>query len=353
MELIPPVILYILVDFSIYLIVTLSLNLEVGYAGLPQFGRVLAVLTGALIAGAIPGRILALMYELPYGPEYAFYEYNYKVVNTLNTVLEKNPLLSIAIFVFTLILAMILGAIVGYLTSKPAIRLREAYLGITLLAMGDVLMLVTYYYTPIIGGTTGVSVIDPFRWTGVARFYIATFTLLGIALLVFLLIERLTKSPYGRVLRAMRDSELAITVYGRDIVKLRTYTLMVGAAIASLGGALYTFYTGSCIASTYTRVTWTFWPWAFMMLGGTGNNVGVMFGVLLFVIVKTLIVMYRGLLAPYVPFDPVWLEYTFVGMAIVLIAIFRPQGLIPEKPIFTISRKKIEELIKRLEVRTS
>lgn len=349
MELIPPVLLYVLVDFSIYLIITLSLNIEAGYAGLPQFGRVLAVITGALVAGAIPGRMLAILYGYPYGAEYASYEYNFKIVNELNILLERNPILSVGIFILTLIIAMVFGAAVGYLTSRPAIRLKEAYLGITLLAMGDVVMLISLYYSPIIGGTTGVMVPDPFRWTGPQRFVAATLILLGLSLLILAVVERLTKSPFGRALRAMRDSEIAVTVYGRDVAKLRTHALIAGAAIAALGGALYSFYTGSCIASTYTRVTWTFWPWAFMMLGGTGNNIGVTLGVLVFVVVKTLIVTYRSALAPYVPFDPVWLEYTFVGMAIVIIAMFRPQGLIPEKPVFTISRKKIEKFIAAFE----
>lgn len=349
MEIIPPIVLYILVDFSVYLIVTLSLNIEAGYAGLPQFGRVLAVITGALVAGAIPGRILALLYGYQYGAEYGFYEFNYRIVNDLNIILEQNPLLSMGIFFFTLIIAMALGAAIGYLTSRPAIRLREAYLGITLLAMGDVIMLISLHYPPIIGGTTGVMVPDPFRWTGPYRFTIASSTLIILSILTLIIVEKITKSPFGRALRAMRDSEIAITVYGRDIAKLRTHALVTGAAIAALGGALYTFYTGSCIASTYTRLTWTFWPWAFMMLGGTGNNVGVVLGVLLFVIVKTIIVTYRGALAPYVPFDPVWLEYTFVGLAIILIAMFRPQGILPEKPIFTIARKKIEKIFTTLE----
>ncbi len=349
MEVIPPIVLYILVDFSVYLIITLSLNMEAGYAGLPQFGRVLSVITGALVAGAIPGRILALLYGYPHGAEYASYEFNYRIVNELNIILEQSPLLSIGVFLLTLIMAMMLGAAVGYVTSRPAIRLKEAYLGITLLAMGDVVMLISLYYSPIIGGTTGVMVPDPFRWVGPYRFTAATLVLLTLSIVVLIVVERLTKSPFGRALRAMRDSEVAITVYGRDIARLRTYALIVGASIAALGGALYTFYTGGCIASTYTRLTWTFWPWAFMMLGGTGNNVGVVLGVLLFVIVKTFIVTYRGVLAPYVPFDPVWLEYTFVGMAIILIAMFRPQGIIPERPIFTIARKKIERIFTTLE----
>ena len=180
---IPPIVLYVLVEFSIYLIVTLSLNLEVGFAGIPQFGRVLAVIAGAFAVGAIPGRIMAAILGYPAGAEYASYQYNYKIITAVNKILENDPLLSIALFVSSLVIAMILGAVIGYITSRPAIRLKEAYLGITLLAMGDVLMLIGWYYTPLIGGTTSIMVPDPFRWTGELRFTAAAFTILGLSLI--------------------------------------------------------------------------------------------------------------------------------------------------------------------------
>jgi len=341
---IPPIVLYVLVEFSIYLIVTLSLNLEVGFAGIPQFGRVLAVIAGAFAVGAIPGRIMAAILGYPAGAEYASYQYNYKILTAVNKILENDPLLSIALFVSSLVIAMILGAVIGYITSRPAIRLKEAYLGITLLAMGDVLMLIGWYYTPLIGGTTSIMVPDPFRWTGELRFTAAAFTILGIALLVLVFVERLARSPFGRILRAMRDAELAAIVYGKDIVKLRTHALIVGSSLAALGGALYVFFVGSCTAIAFTRLTWTFWPWAFMMLGGTGNNVGVLVGVLVFSTVRTLIYSYKGVLSAIIPISPTWLEYLLVGLAIVLIALFRPQGLIPEKPALTLPRKRIEEI---------
>jgi len=348
---IPPLLLNILINFAIGLIVTLSLNIEVGYAGIPQFGRVLAVLVGAIVAGAIPGRILAAMMGQPCGAEYAYHLVNYKLVAQINNVLATNPLLSVGILVLTLIIAALLGGLVGYITAYPAIRLREAYLGITLLAFGDALQIIAWNYEPLVGATQGVLVPDPFRWigAGTVRFVSATFIILGIAILVFLYVERLGKSPFGRTLKAMRDAEIAAKVYGKDIPRLRAQALITGSAIAAIGGALWAFYVGSMKAVTYNRLVWTFWPWAYMMLGGTGNNVGVLVGVLVFSTVRSLIYSYKGVLSAIIPISPSWLEYILVGLAIVLIALFRPQGIIPEKSALTLPREKIEKIRKEVE----
>jgi len=193
---------------------------------------------------------------------------------------------------------------------------------------------------------------DPFRCIGAGhvRFVSATFIILGIAILIFIFIEKLGRSPFGRALKAMRDSEVAAKVYGKNIPRLRAQALIVGSALAAVGGALWAFYTGSMKAITYNRLVWTFWPWAYMMLGGTGNNVGVLIGVLVFSTVRTLIYSYKGLLTTIIPVNPAWLEYILVGLAIVLIVMFRPQGILPEKPALTLPREKIEKIRESIKV---
>ncbi|RLE67620.1 MAG: hypothetical protein DRJ43_07080, partial [Thermoprotei archaeon] len=140
--------LSILARFSIFFIITLSLNLETGHTGIPQFGRVLAVIAGAYAVAAIPGRILAAAMGLPCGLRYGDDTVNYKVVPRVNEMLAANPALSIGVFVFSLVLAAVCGAAVGWLCSRPAIRLREAYLGISLLAFGDVMMWIGHNWEP-------------------------------------------------------------------------------------------------------------------------------------------------------------------------------------------------------------
>ncbi|MEM1719716.1 MAG: hypothetical protein QW432_05105 [Desulfurococcaceae archaeon] len=113
-------------------------------------------------------------------------------------------------------------------------------------------------------------------------------------------------------------------------------------------GALWALYAGSMKAVTYTRLTWTFWPWAFLMLGGVGNNLGVLVGVFIYTVVRTAIILYKGALSAVIPMSPEWLEYILIGLALIAIMLFRPQGLIPEKPTPALPRKKLEEIKKRV-----
>ncbi|MHA2358854.1 MAG: ABC transporter permease subunit, partial [Candidatus Thorarchaeota archaeon] len=154
----------LIIDISIFAIVTLSLNLEVGYTGIPQFGRVIAVIVGAFTAGSLPGRLMAYFWAIPNAELYAEGAYNIGIVTQINAVLAANPILAILYMLSSLVLAAIAGAAIGWLTSRPAIRLKEAYLGISLLAFGDILMFIGINYNPIVGGTTPVFVPDPFAW---------------------------------------------------------------------------------------------------------------------------------------------------------------------------------------------
>ena len=337
--------LTIFIDFAIFAIVTLSLNLEVGFAGVSQFGRVMAVISGGFAVGAIPGRLLALYLGLPAGARYGADDVNYKVVPQLSEFLAGNIPLSIGFFVFSLLLAAVAGAGIGWLTSRPAIRLKEAYLGISLLAFGDFLMWVGHNWEPLVGGTTSVFIPDPFRIVYGYRFQAVVMTVLLLALLLYFFVEVLTRSPFGRTMKMLRDSDVAAGVCGKDIVRVRTQALMLGSAIAAIAGGLYVIYTGTCTAIGFTRLTWTFWPWAYMMLGGIGSSAGVMLGVMLLTIMRSMITLYRfrwfGFLAVY-GIDPIWLEYTLIGLVIIVVVLFMPHGLAPARvePIFPASRVK-------------
>jgi len=361
---IPPVVLTLLslsADFAIFLIVVLSLNLEVGRTGIAQFGRVLAVQVGAFAVGGLASRMLAWMVGLPFGAEYADPTINLFIVEKVNIVLSENLTLGLGFFALSLILAMIMGAFVGWLASRPAIRLREVYLGMSLLAYGDLLMWVAYNYKPIVGGSVGISVPDPFSAIrlkagplgGFYRNVVVVCIMLLIALLVYLVVEKFTKSPFGRTLKMHRDNEVLAVTYGLDLVKTRTISLILGSAFAALAGALYVFYACACTAAAFTKLTWTFWPWAYMMLGGIGNNTGIAVGVLLFLTIRLLITQYRFDVAAalHLPFDPIWVEYTMAGLAMILIVLFRPMGLIPEKLETLLPRGRIENILKELQQR--
>ena len=343
----------LIIIFAIHLIVALSLNLEYGYAGVPNFGKVLAVAGGAFAVGFFPGRIAVSLLPvevklatgetvLARGLDYV--KYSRQIVPQVNLVLKDNPSIALSLFFTALVIAGVIGAVLGYVASYPAIRLREDYLAIILLAMGEAIGIIGLNYSPIIGGTLGVAVPDPFGWAGEHRYTISLLFILGICLLVLFYLERLLRTPLGRMLRAIRDNEDVAESLGKDVTRIRMRAIMISSILAAVAGALYAFNTQNVFAPTYRRTTWTFWPWVMVVIGGAANNMGVILGSFAFVSFRRFILFYKEELAPFIPFDVVWLDFLLLGVALILIQMYRPGGLIPEKPTSTLGSKKLQKM---------
>ncbi len=319
--------------FAVYVVVNLSLNMEFGYTGIPNFGKVLAVGGGAFVAAAVPGRIFAGMA----GIEGDYIRDNIAVVSGVNAWLVDNTGIGFAVFFMTLGLAAAAGAGLGLITSYPVIRLRGDYLAITLLAFGESIRVVGNNFSPLVGGTLGVQVPDPLSFLpGEVRFPVATIGLVAIAACVYVYSERTMRSPLGRMLRAVRDDEVAAGALGKDTIRIRTRVIMVSAALAAIGGALYAFYAGGVIAFAYDRASWTFWPFLMILIGGLANNKGVLVGTLIFVTLRKVIIFHKDSLAPAVPFDVAWLDFLLLGVILLVVLLYRPQGIMVEKPTPTI-----------------
>ncbi|MEM1948583.1 MAG: branched-chain amino acid ABC transporter permease [Candidatus Caldarchaeum sp.] len=358
---------------AIYLIVNTSLNLEYGLTGIPNFGKVLAVAGGAFVVGAIPGRVLADQLKILQG--YAavendpvlseclrtqvqikprileridYIEDNAVVMDCIRRVMADDPVLSLSVLIATVALAAVVGAGLGFVASYPAIRLREDYLAMTLLAMGEMLRQVGYLERNFVGGTLGVSVPDPYGWLGPSRFYASALVILFVAALFFFYIRSLTFSPAGRMLKAVRDSEMAAEVLGVDVVKLKQKVLLVSSAMAAVAGALWAFYSQAVHANVYDRFNWTFWPWVMVIIGGAGNYKGVLLGTTVFVVLKRLVDTYRYVLEPFIPFSLVWLDRLLFGLALIIVLLVRPQGILPDKPTPTIKLAKAREILEKL-----
>ncbi|MEM4657398.1 MAG: hypothetical protein QXX77_03120 [Candidatus Methanosuratincola sp.] len=343
----PPEALFILdllATFVPYVIVTLSLNLEYGFGGVPNFGKTLAVAGGAFMVGLLPGRLLAAFLGVGEGMDYV--AQNAFIITAINSRLSADILLSFGTLLITLVAVVLFGAFLGLVMSAPVARLRMDYLGMTFLAVGEVLLVIGNNFPPLVGGTLGIATPDPFSWAssysifglsgGEMRNLAVTTFMILMALVVFLYVQRLTHSPLGRVLRAIRDDENSALALGKDARSYRIKVIIFSAAIAAIGGALYAFYTANVVATAYSRVSWTFWPWVMVILGGAANNLGVVVGTFVFVAVRKLIVFYKDIFAPFLPFDVVWLDLILLGLALIIILIYKPGGILPEKPIETI-----------------
>ena len=316
--------------FSVYLIINLSLNLEFGFGGVPNFGKVLAVAAGAFVVGTIPFGLYAMIID--YGGLEPVDD-NIMLVRHINDHVAAHPEVAFGVFAITILVAVLVGGVLGLASAYPAIRLRGDYLAMTLLGFGEVIRIIGVNYTPLVGGTLGVSVPDMLSFVpNEYRFLTASLVLLAFAGAVYLVVSRFTKSPVGRLLRSTRDDDLALNTLGRDPVKVKFKVMMLAGMIGAVGGVMYASYVEGVVAFGYNRLNWTFLPFVMIIVGGMANNKGVLVGTFLFVAVRKLVVYYNDALEGTLPFDIIWLDYLALGGVMILVLIFRPHGLIPERP---------------------
>ncbi len=324
--------------FSVYLIINLSLNLEFGFGGVPNFGKVLAVAGGAFVMGTIPFMVFGMLVD--YGALEPVDD-NIMLVHQINAYIEAHPESVLGVFAITLIVAVAVGGLLGLASAYPAIRLRGDYLAITLLGFGEIIRIVGINHTSLVGGTLGISLPDMLAFVpNEYRFLTASFVLLAFAGVIYLLVARFTKSPVGRLLRATRDDDLALQTLGRDPVKIKFKVMMLAGMLGAVGGVMYASYVEGVVAFGYDRLNWTFLPFVMIIVGGMANNKGVLVGTFLFVAIRKLVIYYNDSLDGLLPFDIIWLDYLALGGLMILVLIFRPHGIIPERPQKTKSLEK-------------
>ena len=341
--------------FCAYLIISLSLNMEFGYTGIPNFGKVLFVAAGGLLGGSLAYRLALYFYVS--GATNIFGE-QFRYIPVINSALASAPLASLGIFLFTIVVGAGLAAVFGFLASYPAIRLREDYLGMLLLASGEFFAIFLRSYSPVMGGTQPLALPDPLFWA-VATRGLRNVLVLGVmglfALLVFLYVQRVGRSPLGRTLRAVRDNEVAAAALGKDNVAIRRKVLVISSALSGIAGALWILYTESIIADplqgTFTRLDFTFIPFLIVILGGAANNYGVALGTAVFVGLTEAISEFQTyVLAANIKlpisvalFNDVIasLQYLLVGVLLIVMLLWRPEGLIREKPTVTMPKKQL------------
>ena len=332
----------LLAFFALYLAICISLNLEMGYGGIPNFGKVLYFAGGAAFSGTVAIRAAAAL--LSVGGNAVGVD-NFLIANSMTNILQHNVLESVLLIVLTMAIGGLVGAFLGYISIFPAIRLREDYLAMLLLGSATFFQLFLNNFTPIINGSFGIGIPNLFAWAGNYSELACTLLIAGFALAVYLYAERLVRSPLGRTLRAMRDNEAASEALGKDTVAIRRDILIIAAMITGVAGALYTIYTGDTNPGIYDRVTWTFWPWLIVILGGAANNFGVAIGSFVFVFLLKFIDAAKFTLQTVIPFDVNWLEYLAFGTLLIAILLMRPEGILKEKPSATLNEARISGIV--------
>ena len=335
--------------YALYLALSLSLNLEFGYTGIPNFGKVMFVAGGAAFGGAVAGRLAS--YILGIGVNLDFITFNFRIIDQVNGALVNDPTLAVELVAISLVVAALIGGLLGFLASYPAIRLREDYLGLLLLGVAQFFDVFLRTYTPLIGGANNILVPDPYAWwttlgTG-WRDVIAMVVMVAFALAVYVFIEKVVRSPMGRTLRAVRDKEDASAALGKDNVKIRRNVLIVASAIAAMAGALYSFYVGTVTYDTWTRFAWTFWPFLIVIVGGVGNNTGVALGTFFFTLILRGLEQAQPFIQPYLIVNVNWIQDLLLAGLLIVILYVRPDGIIRERSSYTLKKSVLNKILNR------
>ncbi|MGH3211936.1 MAG: ATP-binding cassette domain-containing protein, partial [Trebonia sp.] len=204
-----------------------------------------------------------------------------------------------------------------------------------LLVTAVLLNLLVTNYRPLLNGDAGLSLIpQPLQGEGNPQSagyeWLFTVGALIVCAGVYLFVRRLTESPYGRSLRAMRDNDIVADSLGKNLLSLRTAMLVTGGAIAGLSGGILISYitTWSPAAWGYAETVVLF---AAVIIGGAGNHRGAILGAILVPVGFEEITRYiptsNGLPPNLIPS----LQWVAIGLLIVIFLWFRPQGVLPER----------------------
>jgi len=340
--LLPAGILGYLVSFalmaSIYGVLTLGLNVQWGYTGLFNIGVAAFFAVGAFVTALVTT-------TMPTGPMAAF---------------ATQALGLGAPFLVGVVAAGAASAAVAWVIARPTLRLRDDYLAIATIGIAEVVRLVFQNERWLANGpqplrgipqplgclvsSDGCAFLPAFANAWFAPLsprdypYVYLAVVAVLLTLTFVLLERMIESPWGRVLRAVREEESSARMNGKDAASFKVQAFVIGAAVMGVGGSLYAHYMVSIDYSHFDPLYATFLIWVMLMLGGSGNNRGAILGA--FVIwgiwtgTASLVDTLRPALAaisPELPARGPYLRFLFISLLFLAILRFRPQGLIGER----------------------
>ncbi|MGH3279210.1 MAG: branched-chain amino acid ABC transporter permease, partial [Trebonia sp.] len=230
------------------------------------------------------------------------------------------------------------AAVVGGLLSLPFTflvgrRLRGDFAAVGLLVTAVLANLLVTNYRPLLNGDAGLSLIpEPlqgeFNPQSAGYQWILAVGSLVVCALVYLLVRRITGSPYGRSLRAIRDNDVVADSLGKNLLSARTSVLVIGGAIAGLSGGILVSYI-----TTWSPAAWgyaeTIVLFAAVIIGGAGNHLGAILGAILVPVGFEEITRYIPTSNDLPPNLIPSLQWVAIGLLIVIFLWLRPQGILP------------------------
>jgi len=297
---------FFLVFGTAYAIITLGLNLQWGYTGLFNVG-----VAGFVALGAYTS---ALLTTPPQAGHLAGLD------------------LPVAV---GMVAAMLVTGLVGAIVGALALRLRQDYLAITTFGIAVTIQLFANNATVLTGGPFGVQFIPkPMQaWLGTGLQWTMAYLAMALVLLavVYAALQKLVNSPWGRVLRAIREDEDAASALGKASFVFRLQSFVIGSMLMGLGGAVYAHFVGFIAPDDFLPIL-TFQLWAMLIVGGAGNNRGAILGA--FVVWgfwSAAGSLMRGWIPQAEQARAAALQVVLIGCLIALMLVLRPKGIWGEK----------------------
>ncbi len=286
-------VLHIIIMLNIYIILVLSANLPIGMANLLTMCQAAFYGIGAYISA-----FFLMQFHLP--------------------------------FVVIAAIVMLLTGLFSFIVSFASVKLKDDYFILASLGFQMIIYTILYNWTDVTRGPYGIPGIPSIRifgiWelSGVWGYSVLTII---VALFVIWIFRRIKHSPYGRVLRAMRNDELAVKALGRNTVLCKSWAFFLSAAFSGLAGLIYASYVSYIDPTSFTLDESIFIVTA-LFIGGIGNSKGPILGAI-FVVLLPELLRFIGLPDSIAAN----MRQIIYGLSLILIMYFRPQGLVGENTV--------------------
>lgn len=275
--------IYLMAMTSISLMLAISLDLQVGNCGLVNFGQVVFLTVGAYATAIALDSGLGTMTATMAG--------------------------------------VVAGIVFGLLMSLTVRNMSGTYWGILSLSLAEIVRIVALNEQWLTGGANGISItvsIDHLPWI-----------IAGTAAVLLLLVRMLVASPFGRTIRLIREGDRLPLALGKNVLLFKMETMAIGGAIGGLAGAYYALMQ-RYMSPDDTKPIETFIVWAMVVLGGRGNIWGIVLGTILVQAFYTGTRFLTGLVD--IEADTMAaLRLVTIGVLIMLVMMFRPEGILPER----------------------
>jgi branched-chain amino acid transport system permease protein len=327
----------IAIFFGHYVIVASALNFQYGSAGIPNMSNNISVACGAYVVSSLVIRVSMWVLGylgLTFRPDWVYDNpYNTMAITAFS---RSHPFLSLSFYLFSLGLALVIGSLLGGFIASISGKLRSTYLMIFLFVISDAGGLIAANNTWIAGGTIGSFVPNFLSWYPGENMLIVALTTIVIGIFCYFIIRTMQNSPFGRLMKAVRENEWTVMSVAKNVTKIRREVMMFSSGMMAVTGVLLAFYYNFVQYQIYDRNTYTFWPWLMIAIGGTGNNAGALLGVIVGVALLKGISIFNLLFGRAIAeTGRATLFLTLENMALAVLLIFfityKPRGLIPER----------------------